>query len=197
MKYQVTAAALAVAAIALASGCTPSHSATTGSAPAGSSSSSASSPTSAAGSSAPAATQAAAGSGGSSSGGVNVCSLMTSAQASAANNVTYGAATPQHVQQGYDTCTYANTGQHPDPVDIQQLTVSVISLAGCYDQLRQAEGPGTSVTGVGDAAFGYQIGIVVKQGGTCVEISGLTHAELNGDYSHDTAMAKIIIGALH
>ncbi|HEX4830949.1 MAG TPA: hypothetical protein VH478_07645 [Trebonia sp.] len=122
---------------------------------------------------------------------------MTSAQASAANNVTYGAATPKHAAQGYDICTYANSGQHADPVDIQPLTVSVISLSNCYDQLRQAIGPGTSVTGIGDAAFGYQVGLVVKDGSTCVEVSGLTHAELNNDYSHDSAMAKIIIGALH
>jgi hypothetical protein len=27
--------------------------------------------------------------------------------------------------------------------------------------------------------------------------AGLTHAELQGDYAHDVAMAKIILAALH
>lgn len=129
-------------------------------------------------------------------GATNVCSLMSSAQASAINHVTYGAARPQHVQAGFDTCTYANTGQHADPVDIQKLTVSVISLSGCYGQLKQADGPGTPVAGIGDAAFGYRVGLIVKDGGRCIDISGLTHAELRNDYTHDAAMAKIIITAL-
>ena len=129
-------------------------------------------------------------------GATKVCSLMSSAQASAINDVTYGAATPQHVEAGYDTCTYANTGQHADPVDIQRLTVSVIALSGCYAQLQQADGPGTAVAGIGDAAFGYSIGLIVNDGGRCIDISGLTHAELQNDYAHDVAMAKIIMTAL-
>ena len=136
-------------------------------------------------------------SGGRGSGGAtNVCSLMSSAQASAINHVTYGAAKPHHVQAGFDTCTYTNTGQHADPVDIQELTVSVISLSGCYGQLQQADGPGTPVAGIGDAAFGYQVGLIVNDGGRCIDISGLTHAELQNDYTDDAAMAKIIITAL-
>ena len=140
-----------------------------------------------AGGAAPAASAAAAG---------NVCSLMSSAQASAINQVTYGATTPQHVETGYDVCRYANTGQHADPVDIQQLTVSVITLSGCFAQLQQSQGPGTPVAGIGDGAFGYQIGLIVNDGGRCIDISGLTHAELQNDYTHDVAMAKIIIAAL-
>jgi len=92
-------------------------------------------PTARAGGSTAASARAAASAGGtargaSAAGATDVCSLMSSAQASAINHVTYGAATPQHVQAGFDTCTYANTGQHADPVDIQRLTVSVIALAG-------------------------------------------------------------------
>jgi hypothetical protein len=136
------------------------------------------------------------GSSGGSAGATNVCSLMSSAQASAINHVTYGATKPQHVQAGYDTCTYANTGQHADPVDIQQLTVSVIAISGCYGEMQQADGPGTTVAGIGDAAFGYQVGLIVNDGGRCIDISGLTHAELQNDYTHDVAMAKIIITAL-
>ena len=141
---------------------------------------------------APASTSA----GGAARGAVNVCSLMSSAQASAINQVTYGAATPQHVEAGYDTCTYANTGTHADPVDIQRLTVTVISLSGCYAELQQADGPGTPVAGIGNAAFGYQIGIIVNDGSRCIDVSGLTHAELQNDYTHDVAMAKIIMTAL-
>jgi hypothetical protein len=144
---------------------------------------------SAASSSAPA---PAAGGGGS----VNVCSLMTSAQASSINGVTYGAATPQHFETGLDTCDYKNNGS-PDPIDIQDLTITVMSLPGCYSQLESADGPGTKVTGVGDDAFGDEIGMDVKVGNRCVEVSGLTSAEFKDNYAPDVAMAKIIIAGLH
>ncbi len=128
---------------------------------------------------------------------VDVCSLMTSAQASAINGVTYGAATPQHVENGFDVCTYPNTGKHADPIDIQDLNVQVISLAGCYSQLQDANGPGVKVSGVGDDAFGYEIGMDVKLGNRCIEVKGLTHAEFHDNYAPDVAMAKIIIAGLH
>jgi hypothetical protein len=139
---------------------------------------------------------AAAAAGAAAGGATNVCSLMSSAQASAINHVTYGATKPQHVEAGYDICTYANTGTHASPVDIQALTVTVITISGCYAQMQQAQGPGKAVAGIGDAAFGYSIGLVVNDGGRCIDISGLTFAELQNDYTHDVAMAKIIIGAL-
>ncbi len=143
-------------------------------------------------------TSAAAAGGGSAGGGAtDVCALMSAAQASAINDVTYGAGKSHHVTAGYDTCQYANTGTHADAVDIQQLSVDLITVSGCYDQLKSADGPGTSVTGIGDAAFGYQIGLVVKDGDRCIDVSGLTHAEFQNDYSHDVAMAKIIMAALH
>jgi len=158
-------------------------------------------PTARAGGSTAASARAAASAGGtargaSAAGATDVCSLMSSAQASAINHVTYGAATPQHVQAGFDTCTYANTGQHADPVDIQRLTVFGHRTRRCYQQLKQTEGPGTPVAGIGDAAFGHQIGLLVSHGGRCIDITGLTHAELQNDYTHDVAMAKIIITAL-
>lgn len=131
-----------------------------------------------------------------SAGAVDVCSLMTSAQASAINSVTYGAATPKHAAAGYDLCNYANTGKHTSPIDIQQLTVAVISIPNCYGTLKTAEGPGKPVSGIGDAAFGYSIGMVVQVKDSCVEVSGMTSAEFHDDYSHDVAMAKIIIGNL-
>jgi len=120
---------------------------------------------------------------------------MTSAQASAINEVTYGAATPQHVEPGIDACDYANKGSS-DPIDIQDLTIQVISLAGCYTQLREADGPGVTVTGIGDEAFGHEIGLDVKLGNKCIEVSGLTHAEFADNYAPDVAMAKIIIAKL-
>jgi hypothetical protein len=129
-------------------------------------------------------------------GTLDVCALMTSAQASSINAVTYGASTPAHPENGFDTCTYKNTGKHVSPVDIQDLTVYVISLSGCYSQLEQTDGPGTKVSGVGDAAFGFGIGIIVEAGDRCVEVSGLTDAELDDNYGPDTAMAKIIIAKL-
>ena len=142
--------------------------------------------------SSPAATTPAPAAGG---GTVDVCSLMTSAQASSINGVTYGAATPQHVENGLDTCDYKNNGS-ANPIDIQDLTTQVISLPGCYSELQDANGPGVKVAGVGDDAFGYSIGIAVKLGNRCIEISGLTEAELKDDYAPDAAMAKIMIGKL-
>jgi len=126
---------------------------------------------------------------------INACSLMTSAQASAINGVTYGAATPQRIA-GIDTCDYKNTGQHVNVIDIQDLNTQVISQSGCYSELLDAEGPGTKVSGVGDDAFGYEIGIEVKLGNRCIQISGLTSAEFRDNYAPDAAMAKIIIAKL-
>lgn len=110
--------------------------------------------------------------------------------------MTYGATTPQHVQDGFDQCTYKNNGS-VNPIDIQDLTTQVISLAGCYSDLQSNEGPGVKVAGVGDDAFGYQIGIIVKVGSRCIEVSGLTDAELHNNYGPDVAMAKIMIANLH
>ena len=129
-------------------------------------------------------------------GTVDVCGLMTSAQASSINGVTYGAATPGHLETGIDTCTYTNTGKHADELDIQDLEIQVISLPGCYSELQSANGPGVKVPGVGDDAFGYEIGIEVKLGNRCIQISGLTHAEFRDNYAPDAAMAKIIIAKL-
>ena len=189
-KGLLTAAGLA-AVLAAATACGPKT--TTGRAATSPPPATASGPSAAA---APASASAVGGAAAAAGGATNVCSLMSSAQASAINDVTYGEATPQHVEAGYDICTYANTGKHPDPVDIQRLTVSVIALSGCYAQLQQANGPGTAVAGIGDAAFGYSIGLIVNDGGRCIDISGLTYAELQNDYAHDVAMAKIIMTAL-
>ena len=120
---------------------------------------------------------------------------MTSAQASAINGVTYGAATPQRIA-GIDTCDYKNTGQHVNVIDIQDLNTQVISQSGCYSELLDAEGPGTKVSGVGDDAFGYEVGMVVKVGSRCIVIGGLTSAEFRDNYAPDVAMAKIMIANL-
>ena len=138
-------------------------------------------------------TASAAAAGGSS---VNVCSLLSSAQASSINQVTYGAASDKEVTSNWNQCTYANKGS-VDPVDIQALNVSVISMPGCWDSLKSADGPGTAVSGIGDEAFGYGIGLDVRTGSTCVTIQGLTHAELDGDHSRDEAIAKIVLAGLH
>jgi hypothetical protein len=189
----VTAGALAALALATAAGCSSGSSSSTGASPttttaaAGSSDQVATSPTA----SAAAATTQTTG-----SGGVSACSLLTAGQATKLNKVTYSSATPAHPTNGYDTCTYKNTGS-PDPVDIQNLTVTVVSIPGCWTGLQSADGPGKALSGVGDAAFGAQIGIDIKVGSRCVTIEGLTHAELLGDYAPDVAMAKIILGKLN
>lgn len=203
MQVRALTAGLIVVAVSTAA-CSAAAKSDAGSAPVSSAPASGSQ---AAGSSAPASIAAsaasaaaagtAAGSGGGGGGGtVDVCSLMTSAQASSINSVTYGAATPKHVENGYDVCTYTNTGKHASPIDIQDLTVSVISLSGCYSQLKDADGPGTKVSGVGDDAFGYNIGLIVEVGDRCIDVSGLTSAEGEDHYGPDAAMVKIIIAKL-
>jgi hypothetical protein len=189
---------ITAAAAAVVTGCQSSSSSTP---PAPAATTSAASGTSAAGTSSAAAAAAAtaaapAAAGAGAGGAVNVCSLLTSAQASAINKVTYGAATPKHLENGWDECSYANNGS-VDPVDIQHLDVDVLSIAGCYDQLKSTLEPGTAISGVGDAAFGYEIGLLVRTGSTCVQIQGLTHAELMGDHSGDVAIAKIVLAGLH
>lgn len=129
-------------------------------------------------------------------GTIDVCSLMTSAQASAINQVTYGPTQGRHWAAGYDACRYVNTGKHVNPIDIQALNVTVIGLPNCYSMMSKDVGPGKPISGVGDQAFGFRIGIVVDIKGTCLKISGLTDAELRGDYTNDIAMANIIIPTL-
>lgn len=126
----------------------------------------------------------------------DVCGLLSAAEASRLNNVHYGATSPRHVATGFDECTYDNTGNAPDPVDIQNLHVKVITLPDCFAQLGSTDG-GHHVAGVGDDALGYSIGLLVKTGSSCVDITGLTHAELNGNWAPDIAMAKLILGRLH
>lgn len=126
---------------------------------------------------------------------VDVCSLLTAAQATTLNKVTYSSTTPASPAGGMGTCTYKNTGS-ADPIDIQDLTVTVVSMPACWSELKSADGPGTAISGVGDAAFGAQIGIDFEVGSRCVTIRGLTHAEIQGNYAPDIAMAKIIIAKL-
>lgn len=128
--------------------------------------------------------------------GVNVCSLLSSARASAINQVTYGTGTPKQLAAGWTECEYPNKGS-ADPVDIQPLNVGVQTFAGCWAALQSADGPGTAVSGLGDGAFGYEIGFDLHTGSTCVTIQGLTHAELNGDHGPDEAIAKIVLAGLH
>ncbi len=113
--------------------------------------------------------------------------------------MTYGAATPKQITAGWDQCNYANTGKHTDPVDIQALEVDVLSIPNCWAGLQQSDGNGTvaPVSGIGDQAFGYSIGLAIKVGSRCVQVQGLTDNELRGNYSHDVAIAKIILGNLH
>lgn len=127
---------------------------------------------------------------------VDVCSLLTAAQASSINKVTYGAGAPKRLAANYDECTYPNKGS-ADPVDIQALDVDVLTFGACWAGLQTADGPGTPVSGLGDAAFGYEIGLDVHAGSRCIAIRGLTHAELNGDHSSDVALAKIVLAGLH
>ena len=182
----------ALVAAAGVSACGPHSSPAAGAASSPAAGSAAPSSSAATASAAKAATTSAAGA----AAGINVCSLLSPAQASAINKVTYGAGTPKQVTAGWEQCQYPNKGS-ADPVDIQALSVDVISIAGCFDQLKATVEPATAISGLGDEAIGYEIGLLVRTGSTCVQIEGLTHAELNGDHSRDVAIAKIVLAGLH
>ena len=189
----------ALFAVAGLSACGPHSSAAAGSASspaAGSSAPASSPPTASAASTASASASSASAAAPGGSAGVNVCSLLSPAQASAINKVTYGPGTFKQVTTGWEQCRYGNEGS-ADPVDIQPLEVDVIAIADCWDQLKATVGPGTPISGLGDAAIGYSIGLLVRSGSTCVQVQGLTHAELEGDHSRDEAIAKIVLAGLH
>lgn len=136
-----------------------------------------------------------------SGGTIDVCSLMTSAQASAINKATYGAAASQHLQTGFDRCNYTNTGKPGAPDVIQDLTVTVISVPNCYERMKSnfklgSGSSGKPLSGVGDEAFGHYNGIVVRVGSSCLDVSGLRHSKADTDYHRDIAIAKLVIGKL-
>jgi hypothetical protein len=189
------AAAAAVTACQSSSSSAPQPAASTASAAAAASAASTSAGGATSQAAAPAASAATSGAAAAVS-GVNVCSLLTAAQASAINKVTYGTGTPKQLAAGWTECNYPNKGS-ADPVDIQALNVGVQTFAGCWAAIQQADGPGTAVTGFGDAAFGYEIGFDLHVGSTCVTILGLTDAELRGDHGPDEAIAKIVLAGLH
>ena len=91
----------------------------------------------------------------------------------------------------------ATEEDRPTEEDAAEATRDAIALVDGTLWLMAATARGPKMTtGIGDAAFGYHIGLVVNDGGRCIDISGLTFAELQDDYTHDVAMAKIIITAL-
>lgn len=131
----------------------------------------------------------------------DVCALLSSAEASAINGVTYGATAGKHLEQGWDQCIYQNTGQHDNPVDIQNLEIEVLTRSDCWTLLGESLGGGPSaqkpVAGVGDAAFNWGDGLAVRAGTRCLNIQSMTYADLTGDSSHDIALANIVLGRLH
>lgn len=102
---------------------------------------------------------------------MKVCSLLSAATASSLSDVTYGSTQNKHLMTGYDQCTYKNAHSAPDPVNIFDLEVSVLTVANCYQQESSAIGPGKPVAGIGRRAFGYGIGIVVDAAGKCIEVA--------------------------
>jgi hypothetical protein len=188
---------IALAAAAGVSACGPHSSPAAGAAssPAAGSAARPSSPATASAASA-AAPSAATAAGAPAAAGINVCSLLSPAQASAINKVTYGTGTPKQLTAGWEECRYPNKGS-ADPVDIQALAIDVITFAGCFDEMKASDQGGTAISGLGDAAIGFEIGLLVRTGSTCVQIEGLTHAELMGNHSRDEAIAKIVLAALH
>lgn len=123
----------------------------------------------------------------------DLCTVVTASQATGLVHVGYD--TTQTENNGdYHACRYHNTGA--DQGNISDLVVTLTSSPGCWAAASSSDGPGTSVPGVGDAAFGYSLGLHVEHGSSCLDVEGQTLAESDGDWGADTAIARLLLQGL-
>ncbi len=133
-----------------------------------------------------------AGNGGSSS--VNVCSLLTAAQASSITGVTYTAATAA----GSKACTYASTVA-PIPMTIT-VTPNAGSAAAWTDELSTLGLDGVAavtISGVGDRAATSTGSLGTQSGSWIIQVDGGDSTSTDGVFTKSIAVAKAIIAALH
>ena len=141
----------------------------------------------------PSSTNAATGSAGGSSADIDVCSLLSVAQATTlVAKYPYSASTPATIATGQDTCTYTNTGPLPDMVVIVYQPGSGVS----FSVLTDASGATTSVSGVGDKAASGDIELDVQAGNRLIAVQAAGGIGYDGSFAGATAVAKAIIAAL-
>jgi hypothetical protein len=160
---------------------------------AASSSTSASSPSAAGSASASTATSAA---GNGASSGINVCSLLTAAQASSITGVAYTAVTPSS-SLGGDSCLYG--GSTGVPMDVT-VTPNAGSSAAWTDELStlQLDGePAVPISGVGDRAATSTGSLGTQAGAWIIQVDAGDSTSTGGGFTKSIAVAKAIIAALH
>ncbi len=164
--------------------------------PAASSSTSAPSSSAARGASASTVTSAA--SGGASS-SVDVCSLLTAAQASSIVGVTFTSATPN---SGGKACLYAGPNV---PMTVTLLVNSGGSAAWTEELAALVEGGGdtpVALNGLGDRAAETTGSLATQSGNWIVQVDSADEGSVNGgniggDFTKSIAVAKAIIAAPH
>ncbi|HEY7147471.1 MAG TPA: hypothetical protein VH637_24760 [Streptosporangiaceae bacterium] len=123
---------------------------------------------------------------------VNVCSLMSAAQASAITGVKYASSKP-----GYNACLYTPASA---PNGLTILVRPGAGTAAWHAELGllQADGgtPAKPLTGAGDRAAGSGTEIGVQSGGHIIVVFD-GDANSGGGFTHSIALAKAIIPKLH
>jgi hypothetical protein len=152
-------------------------------------SSTASTPLAAGGAGTGTATSAA--SGGASS-SVNVCSLLTAAQASSIVGVTYTAAKLSQNFAG-SMCAYTGTTV-PVPMNVF-LTVNAGSTAAWNEELSELDPSPVTINGLGDRAVTTTDQLAAQSGNWIVQVDGGDPVTVGGAFTKSIAVAKAILAA--
>jgi hypothetical protein len=130
--------------------------------------------------------------------GVNVCALLTAAQASTIVGVTYTAGTPSFAAGG-NSCTYASTAA-PTPMTITVMA-NAGSAAAWTDELSTLKLGGgetpVTVSGLGDRAATSTDSLGTQAGTWIIQVDGGDQTSVGGVFTKSIAVAKAIIAALH
>jgi hypothetical protein len=125
--------------------------------------------------------------------GVDVCSLLSAAQASAIVGVTYSQAQSQN-----DMCNYLPGAGAPSGMFIIVSSTDEQPWTQAMSILQEDGGASPSpVSGVGDKAAGSGTQFDVLDGKWIIDVHGGDPLGQSGDFSKSTALAKAIIAALH
>ncbi|MGH8889151.1 MAG: hypothetical protein ACRDV3_05235 [Acidothermaceae bacterium] len=137
-------------------------------------------------------TDDAGGGGGGGSKAIDVCSLLSAAQASSIVGVTYTSAQPTH-----DMCNYPSADA-PYPMFIIVSSTDTQPWTQAMFILQEDGGASPSpVSGVGDRAAGSGGQFDVQDGNWIIDVHGGDPLGQTGDFSKSTALAKVVIAGLH
>jgi hypothetical protein len=127
---------------------------------------------------------------------VNVCQLLTAAQATSIIGAAYTASTPSF---GGKSCTYASTVA-PTPMVITVTTNAGSAAAWTNElstlQLDDGETPVT-ISGLGDRAATAIDSLATQSGTWIIQVDGGDQTSVGGVFTKSIAVAKAIIAGLH